>query len=130
MRLGLGKRRATQVVAFPWDGAIDTKFASKLYFHGEPNVSQEVYDTCHIAALKPPSTICPGIPNLREYLPDPKVPQFPEHTLALVWLLDQAPRIIYKGLDMRYTSTLFDELAKTLVRDLILSDALPDSLDR
>ncbi|KAL0576989.1 hypothetical protein V5O48_004999 [Marasmius crinis-equi] len=116
-------------LSFPWDGSFDSKFVSKFYFVGEPNTSQKCFDTFHSRATKPISSLCPEVPDVRKYLPDSKDPKYPEHALGLIMLLDQVPRRIYRGFDMRYTNAFFDPICLKLTKDLIAADALPDSIE-
>ncbi|KAF9463672.1 hypothetical protein BDZ94DRAFT_1258266 [Collybia nuda] len=117
-------------IQFPWDGPVDITFASQFYFRKIPDVSRQVYDALHHEALKPLSTFCPTIPDLVGYLPNPSDNSYPEHTLALVLLLDQAPRTLYTSLDSRYTYGFFDDVSKKLVKSLVSSGTLPDATER
>ncbi|KAL0576990.1 hypothetical protein V5O48_005000 [Marasmius crinis-equi] len=114
---------------FPWDGHVDIRFAAKFFFIGEPNISQQCFDAFHFRATKPISFICPEIPDVRKYLPDPNDPQYPEHVLALIIVLDQMPRRMYRGVDMRYTNMFFDATCLKLTKELVAADALPESTD-
>lgn len=117
-------------IQFPWDGPVDIAFASQFYFLGIPDNSRQVYDALHHQALKPLSTFCPTIPDLIYYLPNPTDTLYPEQTLALILLLDQAPRALYTSVDVRYTYGFFDDVCRKLVKSLISSGALPDATER
>jgi uncharacterized protein (DUF924 family) len=52
------------------------------------------------------------IPDMTEFLPPPGNPLFPEQALGMHVLLDQAPRVLFRGsIDGRWTSW-FDEVAR------------------
>jgi uncharacterized protein (DUF924 family) len=108
----------------------DIGFASKFYFLGVPDNSHQMYDTLHHQALKPLSTFCPTIPELIDYLPNPTDPQYAEHTLALILLIDQGPRALYKGIDIRYTYGYFDFTTQKLITTLISTGVFPDATER
>ncbi|KAJ7584783.1 hypothetical protein C8J56DRAFT_892513 [Mycena floridula] len=114
---------------FPWKkGELDMEVYAKI-FQGEPDNSRQLYDTLHASALKPISTFCPSIPVLSTYL-NPAEPQYPEHALALILLIDQGPRQLYKGLDLRWTNCFFDITVQKLVKALIYAGNLPDATEK
>lgn len=117
-------------IQFPWDGPVDMAFASQFYFLRIPDNSRQVYDALHRQALKPLSIFCPTIPDLIEYLPNPSNALYTEQTLALVLLLDQGPRTLYTGVDVRYTYDFFDVTSRKLVKSLISSGTFPDAVER
>lgn len=56
----------------------------------------------------------PGtIPDMTGFLPSPEDPGFPEQAFGMHVLLDQAPRVLFKGIDGRWTSW-FDKVARSL----------------
>ncbi|KAI3396512.1 hypothetical protein diail_12132 [Diaporthe ilicicola] len=56
----------------------------------------------------------PGaIPDMTGFLPSPEDPEFPEQAFGIHVLLDQAPRVLFKGIDGRWTSW-FDKTARKL----------------
>ncbi|KAF9258999.1 hypothetical protein L218DRAFT_700652 [Marasmius fiardii PR-910] len=112
---------------FPWNAPVDLKSAFRFYFLGESNISQKCFDLCHFHALKPISAMCPTIPSLRQYLPDPKDANYADHTLALIVLFDQMPRYSYNGVEARHVFNFFGQIGIRLVRELIENDVLPDS---
>jgi uncharacterized protein (DUF924 family) len=117
-------------VRFPWEGPVDIAFASKFFFEGIPDSTRDVYDVCYQNALKPISRIVPAIPELAQYLPLPDSPEYPEHTLGLVLLLDQGPRMLFVGMNSRYTNMYFDGMTEKLVKGLFISGILPVSVNR
>lgn len=52
-----------------------------------------------------------NIPNLMSFLPSVEDPYFPLQSLGLQLLLDQAPRTLFRGIDIRYTYAYFDEIS-------------------
>ncbi|KIK69287.1 hypothetical protein GYMLUDRAFT_35356 [Collybiopsis luxurians FD-317 M1] len=116
-------------IQFPWEGNVDMAFASQYYFCGIPDKSHQVFDAVHHQALKPISTFCPSIPDFTQYLPSADSSHYPDSVLALILLLDQAPRILYEGLDTRWTNDYFDIASIQLVKKLISSNAFPDAIE-
>jgi hypothetical protein len=53
------------------------------------------------------------VPDMAGFLPPPEDPRFPEQAFGMHVLLDQAPRILFRGIDVRWTSW-FDRVARTL----------------
>lgn len=53
------------------------------------------------------------IPDMTYFLPSPEDPKFPEQAFGMHVLLDQAPRVLFKGIDGRWTSW-FDKIAGKL----------------
>lgn len=53
------------------------------------------------------------IPDMTEFLPSPENFVFAEHAFGMHVLLDQAPRVLFKGIDGRWTSW-FDKVARKL----------------
>lgn len=53
------------------------------------------------------------VPDVTGFLPSPKDPGFPEQAFGMHVLLDQAPRVLFKGIDGRWTSW-FDRTARKL----------------
>ncbi|KAK7457764.1 hypothetical protein VKT23_010103 [Stygiomarasmius scandens] len=125
-------------LAFPWtpkpDGALDVKWMIGFYSRGVPDPGREIFDTLHHQVLKPISQFCPSVPEdlvSGAYLPPVTDPLYPERVLALLFILDQAPRRLYNGSGMnaRYTFGYFDAIVGALVKNLISRDALPDSTE-
>src|ERR1700761_3371213 len=117
---------------FPWDVPVDIKVATD-FFWGIPDNSRRVYDTIFHQALLPISQLVPNVPNLTHYLPPMNKEhekEYLEHTLALILLVDQGPRSLFRGINNRYTVGFFDVMAQNLVKDLISAGKLPDSIDR
>ncbi|KAI0132084.1 hypothetical protein BJ170DRAFT_230128 [Xylariales sp. AK1849] len=52
-----------------------------------------------------------NIPDMMEFLPPPEAPDFPEQALGLQILLDQAPRALLRGVDVRWTNAYFDDIS-------------------
>ncbi|KAK1221523.1 hypothetical protein PQX77_015642 [Marasmius sp. AFHP31] len=114
---------------FPWKGPANIKDAIKFYFLNQPDNTQERFGAFHFRATKPISAVRPSIPDLEEYLPDSSDPRYPEHALALVCLLDQMPRSLYRGIDTRYTYMFFDETCRKVVKGLISKGVYPESTE-
>ncbi|POS75204.1 hypothetical protein DHEL01_v206406 [Diaporthe helianthi] len=53
------------------------------------------------------------VPDMTAFLPPPADPKFPEQAFGMHALLDQAPRVLFRGIDARWTSW-FDRAARTL----------------
>lgn len=53
------------------------------------------------------------VPDMAGFLPVPQDPRFPEQAFGMHVLLDQAPRVLFKGIDGRWTSW-FDKVARAL----------------
>lgn len=53
------------------------------------------------------------VPDMTGFLPSPEDPGFPEQAFGMHVLLDQAPRVLFKGIDGRWTSW-FDKIARKL----------------
>ena len=76
----------------------------------------------------------PTWPNLTEYLlpaaDDGKYSKEElEAVLALMLLTDQGPIALLRGMNGRYAVGFFAPIAERFVKDLILSDRLPDSIE-
>ncbi|KAK4174395.1 hypothetical protein QBC36DRAFT_333742 [Triangularia setosa] len=72
------------------------------------------------------------LPDLHErYLPAPSDHNYLEQCLGLLLLLDNLPRLLFKGIDARWTSAFFDYIAQTVVHSLIglPEERRPDSWD-
>lgn len=54
-----------------------------------------------------------NVPDMMSFLPDPRDPGFPEQAFGMHVLIDQAPRLLFSGVDGRWTSW-FDTLARKL----------------
>src|ERR1700761_9594902 len=126
---------------FPWSIPVNVSWAITFIFEGIPDHSHEVYDTVHRAALKPLSKYNPNvthpsameIPSVLDFmqcLPNPNESTYLEQALALILLLDQAPRILYQRLEQRWTYDYFSVMARSLVRHMIQTDTCPDSTVR
>ncbi|KAL1853568.1 hypothetical protein Daus18300_011772 [Diaporthe australafricana] len=56
----------------------------------------------------------PGtVPDMTVFLPSPEDPEFPQQAFGMHVLLDQAPRVLFKSIDGRWTSW-FDQIARKL----------------
>lgn len=53
------------------------------------------------------------VPDMTGFLPSPQDPGFPEQAFGMHVLLDQAPRVLFRGIDGRWTSW-FDKAARKL----------------
>lgn len=53
------------------------------------------------------------VPDMTAFLPASEDPLFPEQAFGMHVLLDQAPRVLFQGIDGRWTSW-FDEVVRTL----------------
>ncbi|KAK0666397.1 hypothetical protein QBC41DRAFT_398082 [Cercophora samala] len=66
------------------------------------------------------------LPDLHErYLPSPSDDSYPEQCLGLLLLLDNLPRLLFKGIDARWTFDFFDHIAQRVVHSCI---GLPEEL--
>ncbi|KAK0739439.1 hypothetical protein B0T21DRAFT_400559 [Apiosordaria backusii] len=73
------------------------------------------------------------LPDLHErYLSHPGDPSYPEQCLGLLLLLDNLPRLLFKGIDARWTFDFFDHLAQRVVHSWIglPEEQRPDSWER
>ena len=72
------------------------------------------------------------IPDLSAFLPHPDGPSYPEQCLGLQLLLDHCPRLLFRGIDQRWTYDYFNKLSERLGRTwLTLPPAQrPDSWER
>lgn len=53
------------------------------------------------------------VADMADFLPPPEDPRFPEQAFGMHVLLDQAPKVLFKGIDGRWTSW-FDKAVRTL----------------
>lgn len=102
----------------------------QIQFRPSKEYIQGFYDLIYHSALLPLSKL----PldswlefDLTELLPTPTSPEYPEHCLGLVLLLDQG-RMFTKSYGFRYTRAFFDPACEKLMRKLIAvsSDLRPD----
>ncbi|KAJ3015429.1 hypothetical protein HKX48_004594 [Thoreauomyces humboldtii] len=80
------------------------------------------YDLCFPTLLELSRHSLDRIPPLITHLPPATDDTFPSQALGLVLLLDQAPRLLFKGIDKRWSASFFDPIALQLAKDL---QALP-----
>ena len=66
-----------------------------------------------------------NVPDLLQFLPPPESKDFPEQALGLQLLLDQGPRALFEGIDIRYTYDYFQHLGRKFAQQLL---DLPSSL--
>ncbi len=73
-----------------------------------------------------------NIPDWFELLPPVEDPKFPSQALGLLLVLDQGPRQILKGVDQRWTSAYFDDIAGQFALRLedLPSEVRPSSWER
>ncbi|MCJ1229206.1 hypothetical protein MMC12_005871 [Toensbergia leucococca] len=121
-------------VQFPWPISQPLNFSTvgRFYFLGEGDF-QTGYSKCAVPALKALSTFGSSkVPNLMQYLPNPEDKDFPIQALGLILLLDQAPRALREGTDVRYVFSYFDILTQRLCRQLFAlpTHLRPDNLTR
>lgn len=64
-----------------------------------------------------------NVPDMMTFLPAPSDSSFPEQALGLVLLLDQGPRALCSGVDVRYIRSYFGPIAERLVTSFA---ALPE----
>lgn len=78
-----------------------------------------VYDLCYSSALQPIS-LAPlaEYPPLLSFLATPDSSEFPRQALGLHILLDQVPRLIFTGVDDRWTFGFFHDLTMKLAKEL------------
>jgi hypothetical protein len=53
-------------------------------------------------------------PDLSTFLPPPSDPSYPEQCLGLSLLLDNVPRLLFRGIDQRWTFGYFDKISQRL----------------
>jgi uncharacterized protein (DUF924 family) len=72
------------------------------------------------------------MPDLSTYLPPPTDPSYPEQCLGLQLLLDVCPRVLFRGIDSRWTYAYFDRIAQRLamIWHSLPAEQQPDSWDR
>ncbi|EJD42709.1 hypothetical protein AURDEDRAFT_67328 [Auricularia subglabra TFB-10046 SS5] len=105
--------------------------AAAWYFRGRYD-GQGFHRICY-SALKRISEIgLENIPDLIRYLPPPEDVAFPARALGLQILIDQGPRMLFHGVDGRWTNGYFDIFSEKLARRLLgLANLLrPDALQR
>ncbi|KAF2096413.1 hypothetical protein NA57DRAFT_58329 [Rhizodiscina lignyota] len=111
---------------FPWPKNEPPSGATigQMHFRPSPSYMKSFHDLIFHSALLPLSKL----PldelmslDLTEVLPEADAPDYPEQSLGLITLLDQA-RIILKGYSFRYVRAFFDPICEKLARQLI---ALP-----
>ncbi|KAH8911198.1 hypothetical protein BR93DRAFT_923911 [Coniochaeta sp. PMI_546] len=56
------------------------------------------------------------MPDLSTYLPPPTDPTYPEQCLGLQLLLDHCPRLLFRGIDERWTYAYFSQLSQRLAQ--------------
>nr|CDP29047.1 Putative protein of unknown function [Podospora anserina S mat+] len=73
-----------------------------------------------------------SIPDLATFLPPPSSPSYPTQTLGLLLLLDHIPRLLFRGIDQRYTYSFFSHLSQSLALSWhsLPSHLRPDSYAR
>ncbi|KAK3390168.1 hypothetical protein B0H63DRAFT_519403 [Podospora didyma] len=72
------------------------------------------------------------MPDLSTYLPAPSDPTYPEQVLGLQLLLDHCTRVLFRGVDHRYTNAYFNVLSERLAKTWLSlpADQRPDSWER
>lgn len=72
------------------------------------------------------------MPDLSMYLPHPSDPMYPEQCLGLQLLLDHCPRVLFRGIDHRWTYAYFAELSQRLAETwyALPDDQRPDKWER
>ena len=94
---------------------------------GAAKNTQAFYDLIYHTAIIPLSEIPLDVLlafDLTDLLPLADTPEYPEHCLGMVQILDQS-RALMSGYGFRYTRSFFDPICEKLVRQLI---ALPDDV--
>lgn len=117
-----------QVVPFPQTEKIDFTATTRFYFGEGQGASDYVaeFRRLTLPALSAISKVGPNpedVPDLLTFLPHPSSSEFVKQATGLVLLLDQGPRLLFSGINMRWTTGFFDMLALRLSRQLI---ALPE----
>ncbi|KAH8809267.1 hypothetical protein F5884DRAFT_398493 [Xylogone sp. PMI_703] len=81
-------------------------------------LTEELRQICY-PVLKYLSTLgVDNVPDLIHFLPSPENDDFPVQAFGLQLLLDQAPRVLFKGMDARYTNGYFDIISQKLAKQL------------
>lgn len=55
-----------------------------------------------------------NMPDLSSYLPPPTHPAYPEQCLGLQLLVDHCPRLLFRGIDERWTYAFFSQISQRL----------------
>ncbi|KAJ9151485.1 hypothetical protein NKR19_g4929 [Coniochaeta hoffmannii] len=72
-----------------------------------------------------------GIPDLSTFLPPPTDASYPEQCLGLQLLLDHCPRLLFRGIDERWTYSYFMPLSERLAQiwHVLRTEQRPDGWD-
>lgn len=106
-------------VYFKWADDSQLQDAKSIlhFFENEP--AGQIYDLCFDSALKPLTTIpLPEFPPLLPFIASPNSPNFPRQVLGAHILLDQAPRLLFSGVNNRWTFGFFQDLTMKLAQEL------------
>lgn len=104
---------------FPKKEPIDFGHAIDFYFNNldttpDPGFRQRVWPT-----LKAISELAlDDVPDMMSFLPSPQDPDFPRQALGLQLVLDQAPRLLFKGINQRWTDGFFGPISIKFSRQL------------
>ncbi|RKU46786.1 hypothetical protein DL546_006629 [Coniochaeta pulveracea] len=73
-----------------------------------------------------------NMPDLSTFLPPPSDPAYPEQCLGLSLLLDNVPRLLFRGMDQRWTFGYFDKICQRLAETWhsLPASERPDSWSR
>jgi uncharacterized protein (DUF924 family) len=118
---------ATLKNRLPWSNKnpLDFSAVAAYLFENEPDSLKDFHRICY-PALKYLSTMgVSNVPDLMQLLPAPGAKEFPEQALGFQLLLDQGPRMLFKGIDQRYTNAYFDVISLNYAKQL---HALPQAL--
>ncbi|KAH8896386.1 hypothetical protein GQ53DRAFT_852573 [Thozetella sp. PMI_491] len=116
---------------YPKRDPIDfAKFGQAIFL--EDDFSPIVEDKVWPALLLLSKVGLDNMPDLSEYLPPPTDPSYPEQCLGLELLLDHCPRLMFVGVDERWTYGYFSQVSKRLANKwYALPEAQrPDSWER
>ena len=108
---------------FPWEKGNLPSGAVEGQSHFKPSADyiQAFYNLIFHHAIKPLSQLPLDSVlsvDLSKLLPNPNSPEYPEHCLGMITLLDQT-RVFTTGYGFRYTRAFFDPICEQLVRQLV-----------
>ena len=120
-------------LTMPWNpqGPLNFHEVGQYTFKDQPPTGAQWEETC-FPALKALSQIpLSELPGFMSFLAPPESRAFPGQALGLVLLIDQGPRRIFKGVQVRWIKEFFDIISVKLTKQLLaLGDLRPDRKER
>ncbi|CAN8099891.1 unnamed protein product [Discula destructiva] len=120
-------------VPFPTDQPLNFADVAGAFFSAGDSQSQARFKDAAWPPLLSLSRIgLDGMPDLMQFLPPPSAPTFPKQCLGLQILVDQAPRVLFKGVDKRWQTGYFDVISQRLAATwlALAENERPDSQKR